>query len=52
MVDKEEKDKWIVAEVPVKTAPAIADTRENKAYSVEEALAKILNILEKLQEKL
>ena len=54
MVEKEEvsKEKWIVGEVPVKTAPAIVDSENNDVITIEQTLAKILNNQEKILEKL
>lgn len=46
------KEKWIVTEVPTQTAPAIVNTETKEIYTVETALAKILNDIEKLKKLL
>lgn len=56
MVEKKEeekpKEKWIVTEVPETMKPAIVDTEKKEVYSIETALARILNDLEKLKKLL
>jgi len=50
---KEEKtEKWIVTDIPETTKPAIVDTEKKEVYTIEVALAKILNDLEKLKKLL
>lgn len=50
---KEEKtEKWVVSEVPDTMKPAIVDMEDKQIYTIENALAKILNDLEKLKKLL
>jgi hypothetical protein len=52
-VKKEEKtEKWVVTEIPETTKPAIVDTEAKEVYTIETALARILNDLEKLKKLL
>lgn len=50
--EEKPKEKWIVTEIPETTKPAIVDTEKKEVYTVETALAKILNDLEKLMKLL
>lgn len=43
------KEKWIVTEIPETTKPAIVDTEKKEVYTIETALAKILNELEQIK---
>lgn len=44
----EEKPIWVVGQVATETKPMVVDTRTEETYSIETALAKILNNQEKL----
>lgn len=50
--EEKPKEKWIVSEIPDTMKPAIVDTEKKEAYTIETALAKILNDLEKLKKLL
>ena len=54
MEKKEEvkTEKWVVTEIPETTKPAIVDTEKKEVYTIETALAKILNDLEQLKKLL
>lgn len=46
----EKKIRYVIGEVATQTAPVIVDQKEeNKTYSVEEAIAKIMNDLNDLK---
>jgi hypothetical protein len=49
---EEEQQKYFVGEVPTQTAPVIVDRESNTQYSVELALAKIMNDIEELKKGL
>ncbi len=46
--NKEETQRWKVAEIPTQTAPMIFDEHDKKVYSIEQALVLILNNQEAL----
>ena len=46
--EKKEKLKWVVTDVPTQTAPAIVDSGTKEVYSIEVAIARMLNNQEKL----
>jgi hypothetical protein len=54
MVEKQEekKDRFIVGEVPTQYGIAIIDTLDNKVYSTETALAKLLTDVQELKKLL
>ena len=53
MTEKEEpkkvkKEKYIVEEIPTQTAPVIKDSETGDIYTLETALAKVLNNQERI----
>ena len=50
--EEKPKEKFIVTEIPETMKPAIVDTEKKEVYTIETALAKILNDLEKLKKLL
>ena len=53
MAEKEEpkkvkKEKYIVEEIPTQTAPVIKDSETGDIYTLETALAKVLNNQERI----
>lgn len=53
MTEKKAKtEKYVVQEVTTQTAPAIVNTEEEKAYTIEQALVLILNNQDKLMKLL
>lgn len=49
---EEEKEKYIVGEVPTQYGNAIIDMDNKKAYTIETAIAKMMNDIEKLKKLL
>lgn len=47
-VKKEKKEKYTVEEVATQTAPVIKDNESGDIYSIETALAKLLNNQERI----
>ena len=45
---QEKKEKYIVEEIPTQTAPVIKDTETGDQYTLETALAKVLNNQERI----
>lgn len=51
-MEEEKKDRFVVGEVPTQYGVAIIDSKENKVYSVESALAKLLTDVSELKKLL
>ena len=49
---KKPEGKWIVQEIPTATEPMVVNTKTKTAYSMQVALAEILNNQEKLMKLL
>ena len=45
---QEKKEKYIVEEIPTQTAPVIKDSETGDIYTLETALAKVLNNQERI----
>lgn len=52
MVEEEKKDKYVVGEVPTQYGTAIIDVESKTAFTIETALAKIMNDVEQLKKLL
>ena len=46
---EEKKERYVVGEVPSQYTTAVVDTAENKVFTIETAIAKIMNDIEELK---
>ena len=50
--EQKPKEKWVVMDVPETMKPSIVDQEKKEVYTIETALARILNDLESLKKLL